>query len=423
MTAGHILRDRPAVCLDITRSISRVGRGPATGIDRVELAYIRHFSNVNVPAFGVLRTALGYILLDRHGLSEAASRLAEGRDWGSPDLLSTLTQRSRPERAAAESALRKVAVGRAPKGRLSSLLQRKIGQGFTYLNVGHSHLSDTSLSAIRAGGAAKILCLVHDVIPLLSPETQRPGSVPVFETRMKAVCAHADLILTSAKTTEQSITNALQWFGPVPATAAIPLGVDTARHPAGDEEQGPYFVVVGTLDPRKGIDMLLDVWGDLKDRLGPEVPRLALIGRRGWGPAGLHKRLDRAVASGAVVELDSCTDEERVRYVANAWAVLQPSALEGYGLPVFEAAALGTPVIASDLPVYREFLGDLPVYVPSGDLYHWKKAIEQHIEQCREGPIPRNPRFDPPSWADHFAALDRLLTGRLIPEAVPADGV
>lgn len=422
MTAGHILRDRPAVCLDITRSISRVGRGPATGIDRVELAYIQHFADAEVPAFGVLHTALGYILLDKHGLSEASSRLAEDRDWGSPDLLSTFTQRSSPERAAAESALRKIAVGRAPKGRLSALLQRKVGQGFTYLNVGHSHLSDTSLSAIRTGGAAKILCLVHDVIPLLSPETQRPGSVPVFEARMKAICTHADLILTSAKTTEQSITNALQRFGPVPETATIALGVDNARGPGRDEQQDPYFVVVGTLDPRKGIDLVLDVWDDLRDRLGPEMPRLVLIGRRGWGPACLHKRLDRAVASGAVVELDSCTDEERVRYVSNAWAVLQPSALEGYGLPVFEAAALGTPVFASDLPVYREFLSDLPVYVPSGGLYHWKKAIEQYIEQCREGPIPRKPRFDPPSWADHFAALDGLLTGRLIPEAVPADG-
>lgn len=423
MTAGHILRDRPAVCLDITRSVSRVGRGPATGIDRVELAYIEHFSQTNAPVFGLLRTALGYLLLDKAGLRAAADRLHGREVWGPSDILGSITRRHEPSRAGAEADLRKRAIGRAPRGSLQRLLSRSLPRGFTYLNVGHSHLSEKSLAAIRKGGADHVACLVHDFIPLVRPDLQGPGSVQRFRERMKSVAQHADTVITSAQATKRSIEEAFSAFGCTPKIEVLPLGVDLPEpQDPHANPKAPYFVTVGTLDPRKGIVLLLDVWEDLANRLGSDVPKLVLIGQRGWGPEALHRRLSAAVSTGTVVELNTCSDADRIRYVAGASAALQPSELEGFGLPVFEAGALGTPVVASDLPVYREFLGDLPVYVTPGDLYHWKKAIEQHIEQCREGPIPRKPRFNPPTWAEHFSVLDQIIAEHRVrpDEAVPS---
>ena len=79
----------PARLLDLTRSLRRVGRG-ATGVDRVELAYLSHLLTEDAPLFGVARTALGYVLLDRDGMRGFQDRLRGRIPWGRADLLSRL---------------------------------------------------------------------------------------------------------------------------------------------------------------------------------------------------------------------------------------------------------------------------------------------------------------------------------------------
>ena len=88
-----------------------------------------------------------------------------------------------------------------------------------------------------------------------------------------------------------------------------------------------------------------------------------------------------------------------------------PSFAEGYGLPVAEALALGTPVIAGDLPVYREFAGDIPTYVKVSDGDGWEAMIESFLEKSAEWERQRHAlrQFTPPDWDAHFQRVDRWL--------------
>ncbi|MGR3467297.1 MAG: glycosyltransferase, partial [Shimia sp.] len=139
---------------------------------------------------------------------------------------------------------------------------------------------------------------------------------------------------------------------------------------------------------RKNHALLLDIWAR-----GERSP-LVIAGGRGWRNEGVFARLDAGVAG--VMERASLSDAHLAYLMANAAALLMPSHVEGFGLPPVEAASLRTPVLCADLAVYREVLGDIPVYLPPDDPYAW----EQEIAKIEQAPR-RAPPFDPPTWRDH----------------------
>jgi glycosyltransferase involved in cell wall biosynthesis len=129
------------------------------------------------------------------------------------------------------------------------------------------------------------------------------------------------------------------------------------RDRAADAEPAPappYFVAVGTLEPRKNHLMLLHVWREMAETLGPATPRLVLVGARGWdceNVLDLLERCDRLRTS--VAWVDHLATPALRDLLEGATALLMPSFAEGFGLPVVEALAAGTPVLASDIPVFR----------------------------------------------------------------------
>jgi len=113
-----------------------------------------------------------------------------------------------------------------------------------------------------------------------------------------------------------------------------------------------------------------------------------------------------------VVEHARCGDEELVNTLRHARALLYPSFVEGFGLPIAEALSLGVPVIASDLSVFREFAGDVPEYADPLDGRHWLELIEQYARPDsapRAAQLARMLAFIAPTWAQHFERVDRLL--------------
>jgi glycosyltransferase involved in cell wall biosynthesis len=88
-----------------------------------------------------------------------------------------------------------------------------------------------------------------------------------------------------------------------------------------------------------------------------------------------------------------------------------PSFAEGYGLPVFEALELGTPVIAADLPVYREVAGSIPTYLPADDIAGWSRAVVSYMGAApeRTSQLNRMRGFRAPSWEQHFAKVEDWL--------------
>jgi glycosyltransferase involved in cell wall biosynthesis len=386
--------------LDLTRLVSRLGRGPLTGIDRVEYAYLVHLLALDRPIYGLVRTAAGFVLLNHAGCAGLAARVNGTVALGKTDLIGRLLHRRNPTRACAEADMRRLAVARVARPFLHRMLRRFAGA--TYLNVGHANLTDRGLAAIRKAGL-KIAVLVHDTIPLDHPEFARPDTVEPFRRKLAAVAASADLIIHTTQDACAKTNAQLARLGRVPPGVIAPLGVPVpvpGNLPSGIPTDRPYFVTIGTIEPRKNHALLLDIW----DQLGPDAPRLYIIGARGWASAAVMARLDGLPQGGPVQVLSGLDDSALGKLLANARALLFPSLAEGFGLPPVEAAALGVRVVASNLAVIRELVGEFAVYLDVTDSYSWMETIKTlaMATQATTGP---NKRMTPPEWADHFKTV------------------
>ncbi|WP_341212623.1 glycosyltransferase [uncultured Limimaricola sp.] len=389
-----------SLILDLTRLASRAGR-MATGVDRVERAWLDACLADPRPVFGLVRTPLGFALLDRTGMAGFA-RAFDGDSWGRAGPVAALFRRLDPPRRAAQGRVRALAIARCSRRGLEGLLRRCLPSGAAYLNTGHANLDDRVMRALHGAGA-RVLVLVHDTIPLDLPQAAGPGSVARFARRLDVVAHHADRVIATAQATAALIEARLAERGRVPPMVVAPLGVtpaspDPTALPPGFDPAHPYMVVLGTIEPRKNHALLLDVW----ERLGEDAPRLLICGARGWNNAEVFARLDRRVPG--VCEMPGLSDAAVAALLGGARALLFPSLAEGYGLPPLEALALGCRVICGDLAICRELLGEAVVYCDPTDRYQWERAIRAHVAPPGLPP----PRVPPPGWAAH---VERALRG------------
>ena len=371
-----------------------------TGIDRVEAQWLQHLAAGEEPAFALIRSAAGFLLLDRGAMARLLTAPLPARG----DFLSRLGHRHDPLRARSETLARRLSVARCLPGGLTRMLRRHLPQGGIYLNVGHANLSARSLAAIRAAGL-QVQVLIHDTIPLDHPHLARADTVEPFRRKLAAVSAHADRVIHLTADSRARTEAQLAAMGRVPAGVVAPNGVVVAAPgplPAGLTPVAPWFVALGTIEPRKNLGLLLDAW----ERLNP-APQLYILGNRGWADAAFLARLDALPPDGPVRVVSGLSDGAVATLLAGARALLFPSLAEGFGLPPLEAAALGTPVIAGDLAVTRELLGEYPVYLPLGDSYSWAETIARKADEPpREG--VQGVRVRIPRWEDHFKIVLNL---------------
>ncbi|MEL6232936.1 MAG: glycosyltransferase [Pseudomonadota bacterium] len=383
------------VLLDISRSLSRIGHDTPSGIDRVEAAYLAQLRGR--PHWGFARIAGGFVLLAPEAMARV---LAEGGE-ASLDLRGHWPRRPAPVRRA-ESLARRLAAARADRAGLGAMLRAHLPPGTLALNVGHSNLSQDVLAALRSAAALRVV-MIHDTIPLDHPDLARPAPARRFAARLRAA-AQADLLLANSHHTARQITAWLtRWRLPAPPIQVLPLGIDPPAVQAAPA-QHPSFVMLGTVEPRKGHAMLLDIWA----RWGAAPPQLDVIGRMGWAGRALRRRL--ADPPPGVVWHGPLPDSALHGLMAPARALLLPSMAEGFGLPLAEAMAMGLPAIVSDLPALRETGGNWPVYLDGGDPEAWQDALRRFsARDPHSGLTPPKPPA-PMLWNAHFPCLGRVLT-------------
>lgn len=378
-----------------------------TGVDRVELAYLEALIAEPVPVWGLARTPVGYVLLDRVGLAEFHQRLTGATPFSSPDLLSRMVRGMHPVARTALTDARKLSVARCVPGLLARMLRSVLPHGTAYLNTGHSNLSVRVLEAVRAVPQSRITVFVHDVIPLEYPHYQRAGTVEAFEQKMRRVSASADLIIYNSADTQRRTERVMAEWGPIPRGIVAHLGAmrpkpDDVGLPPGLPPQGRYFITVGTIEPRKNHALLLDVW----ENLGPDAPMLLICGGRGWNNSEVFARLDALGPDARVHEVSGLDDGALAALVQGAEALLFPSHAEGFGLPAVEALMLGTPVVCADIATFREILGKNAVYIDDSSWKLWHGAIVNWSQQAQDTLGPDD--FVAPSWEAHFKIALRL---------------
>lgn len=374
--------------LDVSRLIWRIwsGRLP-TGIDRVCLAYLDHFASraQAVVQKGALRRILS---------PDASDRLFALLAQGGPGFRRSLT-------AMVSTLALSAGANGAHAGRI-------------YLNIGHTGLDAATLPDWIARNGLKAVYLVHDLIPISHPEFCRAGESEKHARRMtNALRSAAGIISNSQATLGELRTFAAASQVPMPASVVAWLA--KPDHPAAVDSavlELPYFVAVGTIEGRKNHILLLQIWQRLASGLGDATPKLVIIGQRGWEADHARAMLDRGFGiAGHVEELGRCPDAELARLIAGARALLMPSFVEGFGLPIIEALEFGTPVIASDQPVFREIAGDIPTYLDPLDGPGWERAILDFMGECPEllRQLGRMAEFVAPDWPTHFAIVENWL--------------
>ncbi|HEY2051892.1 MAG TPA: glycosyltransferase family 1 protein [Caulobacteraceae bacterium] len=277
-----------------------------------------------------------------------------------------------------------------------------------YLNVSHTGLGDPHvLSRIRAAGAEPIV-MVHDLIPIHHPEYCSPQAETRHLRRMRQIVDHAAHVISNSATTGQEFEAYARACGDrVPPVTVIPLGLqpEFLSRPSPVHVERPYFVCVGTIEARKNLAFLLALWRRLEEHLHERTPRLVLVGRRGWENEAVIDHLERSkTVLRLVLEVCDLRDRDLARLVAGAAALLSPTFAEGFDLPVLEALALRTPVIASRIPVHGELAASATLVDPV-DGPAWLRAIEHAALCCGRGPATNSP-----TWPAHFKALEDVLS-------------
>lgn len=392
--------------LDLTRTVSRLGRGPLTGIDRVELAYLQYLLTRPEPIFGLVRTALGFVLLNKDGARGVLHRIIGAQPLGQVDVLARLTNRHLPQNARAEADARRLALARCLPVRLTVMLHKRLPAGTAYVNVGHANLTMRVMRAVKSLPGGQAVVMVHDTIPLDYPQFCRAGMQRGFANKLAVVSAQADLVVHTALCTRALTEMHFARAGRVPLGVVAPLGTTLTPPDVAGLGSGhrPYYVALGTIEPRKNLGLLAKVWRHLQEA-GRPVPHLFIIGNRGWESRTLFAEFDALAKGGAVSLLHTLDDAAVSALLQDAEALLFPSFAEGFGLPPVEAAALGVPVFSGKLPVVVETLQDYPVYLDTSDVYAWVEAINHQLKHRKQGRDADRQIRVPPNWPDHFAKV------------------
>ena len=397
------------IALDLSRLLSRAGRGTPTGIDRVELAYAEHLIASGAPACFTALSGRGRLgLLEQRAAEQFVAALAA-------------TWRGASDPAAHERQVRRIA-RRARIALLAAREQALIARLRTaerppvYLLVSHHHLEKRSLIArLKTRSATRFICLIHDLIPIEFPEYAKPGQAEHHLRRIETAAQLSDALIVNSVVTAKAMQPHLDRALRAPPMLVAPFGVDLPALPTlgAPPLERPYFVYVSTIEARKNHLLLLNLWRQLAGELGERAPKLVLVGQRGWETENVVDMLERCPAlRGAVIEHNAMPDAEMVHLVKGACALLLPSFAEGFGFPLIEALELGVPALCSDIPALRETGGAVPEFLDPLDGPGWRRAVLDYAapgSPRREAQLARLTHWDPPRWERHFAVVDRFV--------------
>ncbi len=144
-------------------------------------------------------------------------------------------------------------------------------------------------------------------------------------------------------------------------------------HVEPEMKYGEYALIVGTVEPRKNIPFIIDLWDEVRAATGRDL-KLVIAGKTGWGNVPIPKR-------DWLIRIETPSDIERDRLYVGAQVLLMPSLYEGFGRMALEAMALGTPVIASNQGAIPEVVEGSGLLLDPRNRKGWIKAISDILAQ------------------------------------------
>lgn len=224
---------------------------------------------------------------------------------------------------------------------------------------------------------------IHDIGYRFFPAQHPLGARLYLEASTRYSCMAARHVIADSQATARDLT---QVYGvPAAKISVVYLGIDQASWHAEVTEQKrvrarnrlehPYVLYIGTLQPRKNLARLIEAFAQLPAHLGEHD--LVLAGATGWLTSGIFQRVQKLGLTERVRFLGYVAQEDLAALLSAASCFVLPSLYEGFGLPVLEAMACGTPVVCSNAGALPEVAGDAALLFSPTDTAALVAALTQ----------------------------------------------
>lgn len=236
--------------------------------------------------------------------------------------------------------------------------------------------------------SGRTVTTVHDLSHHIYPEFHPPARIDYMRRMLPDSLKRASHVITVSESARQDLIT--HFAHPPERITAIPLGANPAFRPHSAAELAPvlarwglqaqrYSLYVGTIEPRKNLDRLLDAYESLPEALRRQYP-LVMAGSPGWRSEDTHARMARAASTGWLHYLRYAAQADLPALYAGARLFVYPSLYEGFGLPVLEAMASGVPVVTSNVSSLPEVVGDAALSIAPEDTDALVVALEQGLQ-------------------------------------------
>lgn len=227
----------------------------------------------------------------------------------------------------------------------------------------------TPFAPPRVPAGRTLSVTVHDTVPWTHPETLTARGVSWHRSMIARAARRASGLVVPTRAVADELAVLVDVTVPV---HVVPHGVRVPSASAELDLPDSYVLALGTIEPRKGIDVLVDAMAAL------EGPVLVLAGQPGWGgidPVALAA--ERGLPPDRLRMLGKVSDAELATVLSRASVLAVPSLAEGFGLGLLEAMAAGVPVVHTDVPALVEVAGGAGSTVPRGDSAALAKALRE----------------------------------------------
>jgi len=254
--------------------------------------------------------------------------------------------------------------------------------------------------------------LVHDIIPITNPEFWDSIFASKFKTSFERIVSYSNFILATSQSEKNNVEYFLKSLRLQKPIDYFYLGCDLSKQTESEYiresikqlKTKTYFLMVGTIEPRKGYDVALEAFERLWQN-GFEKD-LVIVGKIGWGvKKTVNRFLNSKYYNKKLFMFNDANDTELDFLYKNTQALIFASKREGFGLPLVEAMQYKKPIIASDIDVFKEIGKDYPVYFKCNDPQDLINAVLKFQGDSEV----KDSRFKPLTWDESVQLMcDRI---------------
>lgn len=255
---------------------------------------------------------------------------------------------------------------------------------FWYQQAARADLFHITPHVYHPSTSKVLTSMIHDATPLTHPECHQPATIKLFERFAQKTVPKLSAVIVPSHAVKQDLV--AQMGLSASAIDVIYHGVDEDFFDASPEQQATarrkyelpdeFLLFVGSMEPRKNLMRLAEAYGQLTDALQARFP-LVVVGSAGWDNDEIHEVLRRSKHVRRVGYV-SRTLLPAVYRCASLFAF--PTLYEGFGMPLLEAMAAGTPVITSNVSAMPEVVGDCGITVDPYDVGALREALRGALE-------------------------------------------